>query len=182
MNKMKGKERIEKRKKEYDKRKQRTKKAMMASIIAIAIICGGALITLSMTGKDNNNPSDSGNDSFYETASGIFIPQSSLDASAQYFSFDSDGVDIRYFGVKDDDGDVHVALDACDLCFDAKKGYVQVDDIMRCRNCGKQFPVINIGTENIAGGCWPSYLPAMNDGKNVVIEKSDLEAKRYMFE
>ena len=52
---------------------------------------------------------------------------------------------------------------------------------MRCINCGLTFPIEEIGKNNTEGGCWPSYLPIKIDGDNIVIEKSDLENKRYMF-
>ena len=75
-----------------------------------------------------------------------------------------------------------MALDACDLCYSAKKGYDHIDDIMRCINCGRQFPISNIGIENTAGGCWPSFIPIDIDDEQVKIKVSDLEAKRFMCE
>ena len=90
-------------------------------------------------------------------------------------------VSIRYFAVKDAQGNVHVAFDACDVCYEAKKGYKQDGDVMQCLNCGKTFSITSIGTENTAGGCWPSFLPMNVDGNDVVIKITDLEAKSYMF-
>ena len=111
----------------------------------------------------------------------VSIPISEIGSSAKFYSYDSNGVEIRYFAVIGSDGDIHVALDACDVCYNAKKGYTQIDDVMHCINCGKEFSINSIGTDNTAGGCWPSYLPMNIEGDNVLIDISDIEDKRYMF-
>jgi hypothetical protein len=53
---------------------------------------------------------------------------------------------------------------------------------MECRNCGLTFPIEDIGDKNTGGGCWPSFIPITINEDSVIIEKSDLEIKRYMFE
>ena len=83
--------------------------------------------------------------------------------------------------MKDKQGNVHVAFDACDVCYEAKKGYRQNGDVMHCINCGKEFSITSIGVENTVGGCWPSFLPMNSDGNDVVIKIADLESKSYMF-
>jgi len=55
--------------------------------------------------------------------------------------------------VKDKFGTVHVAFDACDVCYEAKKGYKQNGDVMLCLNCGKTFSITSIGIDNTVGGC-----------------------------
>lgn len=52
---------------------------------------------------------------------------------------------------------------------------------MHCINCGRTFPINQIGTSNTAGGCWPSFIQTTNDGDDIVIDISDLEEKAYMF-
>jgi uncharacterized membrane protein len=112
----------------------------------------------------------------------VEIPSSEITGSARYYSIDSDGVDVRFFAVRADDGKIRVAMDACDVCYDAKKGYRQSGDDMVCNNCGNKYPTDGIGTENKQGGCWPSYIPIKKEGDKVVIKSSDLKAKRYMFD
>ena len=108
--------------------------------------------------------------------------RSEIGSEAKFYTHDTaDGANMRFFAVYGSDGDVHVALDVCDLCYGAKKGYRQIEDVMHCINCGREFPIISIGTENTAGGCWPSYIPIEIDGDEVVIKTSDLEEKEYMF-
>jgi len=112
----------------------------------------------------------------------IRIPKVEITGEADFYSYDDDGVDIRSFGVRGSDGKEHMAFDACDSCFREKKGYRQVDDVMKCNNCQKEFPINSIGTENEEGGCWPSYLNKTIEGDDVVIKTDDLKEKRGMFE
>jgi uncharacterized membrane protein len=111
----------------------------------------------------------------------VSIPVSDLSTSVKFYSYDASGVAIRYFAVKDSQGNVHVAFDACDVCYPAKKGYKQVGDVMLCLNCERQFAITSIGTENTNGGCWPSYLPMTVNGSAVSIKITDLSEKQYMF-
>ena len=130
-----------------------------------------------------------GSDSGYEPTSGLTINErneveilaSEVTKDARYYSIDANGVEVRFFYLRAGDGKIRVAMDACDVCYDQKKGYRQDGNDMVCNNCGNRYPSDGLGTENIKGGCWPSYLP-MNivDGK-VVIKASDIKAKRFMF-
>ena len=129
-------------------------------------------------GSDSNNNS---NPPPQQTDTEIFILISDLSTTAKFYSFESEGATIRYFAVKDASGNVHVAFDACDVCYEAKKGYRQNGDVMHCINCGKEFPIASIGTANTAGGCWPSYLPMNIHENTMVITIADLVAKQYMF-
>jgi uncharacterized membrane protein len=174
-------EKVERRKKELLSRKKRMKKVMAMSVILIASI--SILIVVSMANNTNsyekNNESIQSSDIISETEVGI--PISDIGDNAKFYSYDANGVEVKYFAVRGPDGDIHVAFDACDVCYQAKKGYRQSGDIMQCLNCGKQYPINSCGTENLAGGCWPSYLPMSIKGENVIIEKSDLEQKNWMF-
>jgi uncharacterized membrane protein len=135
------------------------------------------------TGNGNNSNEDNGTDIDPEPEILVVqIPTSDITTNAKWYQYDSDGVEIRFFAVRSNDNEIHVAFDACDVCYDAKKGYVQDGIKMVCNNCGKSFPIKAIGTENIAGGCWPSYLPMTIEDDYVIIEIADLEEKLYMFE
>jgi len=82
--------------------------------------------------------------------------------------------------VKDKQGNVHIAFDACDVCYEAKKGYKQDGDVMQCINCGKTFSITSIGTDNTAVVAGRVFTDEY-DGNDVVIKITDLEAKSYMF-
>jgi len=112
----------------------------------------------------------------------VQVPTADITTTANWYSYDSDGVEIRFFAVRSNDNEIHVAFDACDACYEHKEGYVQDGVKMICNYCGKSFPIKAVGTENKSGGCWPSYLPMTIDGDNVVIKVSDLEENLYMFE
>lgn len=112
----------------------------------------------------------------------ITISLSDISRQGNYFSYTSRrNVKINYFGILDKDGKPHIAIDACDVCFRARKGYALQGDQAICRNCGNRYPITAIGTENIYGGCWPSYLPMEVVGNEIRIPTEELEAKEYMF-
>jgi uncharacterized membrane protein len=156
------------------------KKMILISIVAIITI----LFLAGCTGNPQNNNNSNTNTSTpppQQNETEVRIPTSDISTTAKIYSYDSNGVSVRYFTVKDKQGNIHVAFDACDVCYEAKKGYKQNGDLMQCLNCGKTFSITSIGTENTAGGCWPSYLPMNIDGNDVVIKIADLESKSYMF-
>ncbi len=109
----------------------------------------------------------------------VKIPISEIGTSAKWYEYDQSRA---YFLVEGSDGKIHLAIDACDVCYSSKRGYKQTDDVMTCNNCGQSFPINSIGTENLSGGCWPSYLPYEVDGEYVKISKSELDKKKYMFQ
>lgn len=105
-----------------------------------------------------------------------------LSDDAQFFEEEVDGVDIKFFAMRDDEGNVKTAFDACDVCYHSKKGYTQEGDYMVCNNCGNKYHISGIGTENKAGGgCWPSYLPSEIEGDEVIIKESDLMKGKHKF-
>ena len=112
----------------------------------------------------------------------VKIPLSQVSTSAQWHDYNSQGTDIEYFIVKDKNGNVKTAFNACDVCYRSKKGYSQSGGDMVCNNCGNHYAIAGLGTKNLAGGgCWPGYLPSTIEGDYVVIKKSDLEAGKYRF-
>jgi len=162
------------------------KKNMKKKLVIIGIVVLAAMVYLAgctsiPQNNDNTNRKNNNNLAPQQNETEVRIPISDIDATATFYSYDADGVTVRYFAVKDAQGAIHVAFDACDVCYEAKKGYKQVAVQMQCLNCGQQFAITSIGSENTAGGCWPSYLDMKIDGNDVVIKIADLEAKTYMF-
>ena len=183
MNKKNELRKTERRKREQLRRKKGTQKKIIvaASLSIIAVL--SLVIVISMPGNPNDQIQNSEiaapSDVISQTE--VSIPLSEIGSNAKFYSYGSNGVEIRYFAVKGPDGNAHVAFDACDVCYDAKKGYRQNGDVMQCINCGNEYPIKSLGTENTAGGCWPSYLPIKIDGDDVIINISDLDDKRWMF-
>jgi uncharacterized membrane protein len=90
----------------------------------------------------------------------------------------ADGITIKYFIMKSSDGVIRAAFDACDVCWREGKGYVQKDDVMVCRNCGRSFPSTKINV--VAGGCNPAPLTRSVEGGKVIIKVEHiLEGKKY---
>jgi hypothetical protein len=118
-----------------------------------------------------------------EPISALMIPTSEITTDAKWYPYDSENdVEIRFFAVRSNDDEIHVAFDACDVCYEAKLGYRQENIQMVCNNCDQSFLIRRIGTDNEEGGCWPSYLPMTIEDDNVIILISDLEEKAWMFE
>jgi uncharacterized membrane protein len=110
----------------------------------------------------------------------ISIPVSKVDdGDAHYYSYNSNGVKIRYFVLKSSDGVIRAAFDTCDVCYDAKLGYHQEDDEMVCNNCGQRFPSEKINVEK--GGCNPAPLKRSVVGSNLEIKIDDIEDGRWYF-
>ena len=159
---------------------------MKKKLVGIGIIILGTMIylagcTSTTQNDDNTNKNTNYNATPQQNATEVRIPLSDIGTTATFYSYDSDGVTVRYFVVKDTQGTIHVAFDACDVCYEAKKGYKQNGEVMQCLNCGQTFAITDIGIENTGGGCWPSFLPMNIDGNDVIIKIVDLEAKSYMF-
>jgi len=105
---------------------------------------------------------------------------SELSAQANFYTHDSNGVQISYFAVLGSDGEARTAFDACDVC-GGSKGYKQVGSDIECRNCGKVFRIDGLGTQNKGYGCWPSYLPHKVQGNNILININDIEDGKHRF-
>jgi uncharacterized membrane protein len=105
-----------------------------------------------------------------------------LTTIARWFTYDSNGVDVKYFLVKGSDGKIHLGTDACYDCYEYKLGYSQNGDEMVCNKCSLTFPINGLGTDNLEmEGCWPSYIPFRTNEDSITIRMSDLDAKRSMF-
>jgi len=97
------------------------------------------------------------------------------DGKAKHFEYRSDqGPVIRYFIIKSSDGVIRAAFDACDVCWQAGRGYFQKGDYMVCRNCGRRFASILVN--EVKGGCNPAPLQRRIEGDDVVIEARDILA------
>ncbi|MHA2224691.1 MAG: DUF2318 domain-containing protein [Candidatus Hodarchaeales archaeon] len=148
----------------------------LAAVVLITIIGFAAILML----QGGTNP---GSQFLTPQREGdkLVLSVSSLNSVSTFYSFDSNGVDIHFFAVLGSDNEARVAYDACDVCFEEKKGYYQDGNVMVCINCGRMFSIDSIGTENLQGGCWPSYLPMTISGDDVHITISDIESKKYLF-
>ena len=111
----------------------------------------------------------------------MIIKVTDVKPNAKFYYYQVNEVQIKFFTVLGFDNQAHIAFDACDVCYESKRGYAHEDPYMTCLNCGNTFLVDGIGTENLAGGCWPSYLPVSITAGQILIEVSDVTQKLYMF-
>jgi uncharacterized membrane protein len=169
--------RLEKRKQALERKKQKNMKIVVATIVLAVVFIGVAFIILT----NGNSTNDGITQSAVSSGNEIRIPVAEISYDAQKYSQVVDDIEMRFFAVIGSDEQIHVALDACDQCYRAKKGYIQDNDDMKCINCDLTFAINSIGTDNTEGGCWPSYVPISYDGDEVVINIEDLAEKSYMF-
>ena len=111
------------------------------------------------------------------TAAGdeIRIPLAGLaDGQAKFFRYSAGDQEVRFFAMMGSDGVYRTALDACEICYSAKRGYRQRGDEMVCRKCDQSFPSALIN--EVTGGCHPIGLPRTMDGEDLVLQASQIQA------
>ncbi len=110
----------------------------------------------------------------------VMYPESAFaDGKAKFFSYKTPGgKTVRYFVIKSSDGVIRAAFDACDVCYEAGKGYFQQDDFMVCRNCGRRFQSTKVNV--VTGGCNPSALTrTLKDGKVLIPAQALNEGSKF---
>ena len=165
-----------------EQRKSKTTLILVAVALVLAGVGAYVLINAINTSGDNppatavaTNPSPNAADS-----RDIRIALAELNGTAKFFDYKlSDNKPVRFFVIKSSDGVYRAALDACDTCYHAKKGYHQEGDDMICNNCGLHFHSSQIN--EVHGGCNPVGLPRTIEGNQLVIKASELESRGTYF-
>jgi len=110
----------------------------------------------------------------------VKIPVSKVsDGNAHYYEFDNNGKPVKFFVLKDNNGTIRAAFDACDVCYPEKKGYRQEGDFMICNNCGQRFHESKIN--EVRGGCNPAPLERKVNGQNLEIQVADIKKGSFYF-
>lgn len=105
----------------------------------------------------------------------VSIPLAEVsDGAAHFYEFAASGRSVRFFVLKSSDGVIRSAFDACDVCFEARKGYQQDGDFMVCQNCGQRFHSAQIN--EVRGGCNPAPLDRVADNNSVRFNVADIAA------
>lgn len=112
----------------------------------------------------------------------IAIPVNEIsDGKAHYFKTKSDnGVMVALFVVKSHDGIIRAAVDACDVCYRAGKGYIQEGNVMICENCSMRFATDRIN--EVKGGCNPAPLNRVVEGNRLKISMDEINANAWLCE
>jgi len=94
------------------------------------------------------------------------------DGDIHYYKYVDNGRDIRFFLLQSNDGVIRAAFDACDVCFQSRKGYSRSGDYAVCNNCGMRFHSSRINV--VQGGCNPAPLKRVQKGGFVHIQVADI--------
>lgn len=116
----------------------------------------------------------------------VMHPLSEISPTVKYYSYDyllssTQMKKIKYMIVLASNSDVKTVFNACDVCYQANKGYSQSGTDVRCNNCGNRFTIDGLGNKNTSGTCNPGYLPHSIEGDQVVLKISDLLTGAYYF-
>lgn len=161
--------------------KKKQKNFIVTAGLIIAILISIFILNKFVISNEKKNPTEYEN--IQASGNDIILEKSAVsDGNFHYYSHYIDGVSLKYFVVVDQYGEVHTAFDACEVCFDAKLGYLREGDYAKCQNCGLTFSIYGLGTENVdRGGCWPGYLPHTLEGNDIKVRTRDLEKGSYLF-
>ena len=154
----------------------------MVSIKIKWVVMAGIVLVLGVSGVYALNLPGFGKCEKVTAVNGVVsIPLAKVaDGKAHFYAYSDAGKDIDFFVVKAKDGSVKTAFDACDVCYEAKKGYTQQGDVMVCNKCNKKFATDKIGPST-AGGCNPSYLPHQEAAGNVLLKVEDIKGGARFF-
>jgi len=157
------------------------KKKTLALLALIGVLAVGAYLVLSASSGNPASTAVATNGGSGTTQSrDITIPLSDLSDKAKFFDYKlSDNKPVRFFVIKSSDGQYRAAMDACDMCYHAKKGYHQEGDDMVCNTCGLHFHSSQINEKH--GGCNPVGLPRTIEGNQLVIKASEIESRGSYF-
>ena len=102
----------------------------------------------------------------------VFDTSPFADGKARHFVYKHSSSEwVRFFLVKSGDGIIRAAFDACDVCWQHKKGYVQQGNFLVCINCGLKFRTDKVN--EVKGGCNPSPLRRTVQGNKLIISVQD---------
>lgn len=104
------------------------------------------------------------------------------DGQARFYTVQlPQGNAVNFFVVKDGAGVIRAAADACQVCYQQKKGFHQEGTEIVCNNCGNRYPVEKIATEK--GGCNPGPInPALQvAGASITISQAELDQVAQLF-
>ena len=145
-------------------------------IVGALILAGAAgFLALTMGGGSSTTIATQG----AAEAAELTFPVSTFDdGTPKHYTYEAGGKQIKFFVLKSSDGVIRAAFDACDVCYQSRKGYRQEGNFMVCNNCGQRF--VSTRINEVRGGCNPAPLERRIVGDSLVIAKADiLTGSRY---
>jgi len=149
-----------------------SRRLLIATCLGLALVVTGGIVLF--------GPEEGGTSQVAGGGSEVAYPVKTFqDGKARFYEHKTgDGIKVKYFILRSSDGVIRAAFDACDVCWEAGKGYFQKEDFMVCRNCGRYFPSVRVN--DVTGGCNPAALKREIVGDKLVIQTKDiLEGRKY---
>jgi uncharacterized membrane protein len=144
------------------------------AIVASAVGLTAATIALAAAGVGPHFTQVSGKDAV--TISGASLEKGTI----RFFSYrDEAGKHIRFILERDESGQVHGALDACQRCAQYGKGYTASHGYLVCRFCGNRYK-LNAGGLG-PGSCAPVKLAVREANGRIIVNASQLEERQKLF-
>ena len=157
-----------------------TKRRQLTLVGVIVVLCVVAIYVIWGSGK-SESALNSGHQAIGAIGQDVRIPISEVsDGKAKFYNYKlANNQEISFFVVKSSDGVIRAAFNACDVCYEKRRGYHQEGDDMVCRNCGRHFPSSSVN--EVQGGCNPAPLKRVVEGDHLVIRASDLQQGGFYF-
>jgi uncharacterized membrane protein len=176
-NKVESKANLESKRAQFTRQDEKKSPIKIIVIVALVLLISVAGY-FAMNGFRDNQASGA----VTKTADAIRISIADLDGGkAQFLKHQlTNNTEVRFFALKSPDGKYRAAMDACDTCFHAKKGYRQEGNVMVCNNCGMNFQ--NNLINEVKGGCNPVGVACSVEGNQLVIKTSELESRGSYFQ
>lgn len=129
--------------------KQWTHKLFFGMIVSMAIM---GMFIFPIFGKKQNPYAEK------DEKGNIVIKADSLSREkVSFIRIDKDSK-IEILAILGDDGEIKIALGACQACGGSPYAYyIQEDDVLICNNCGLALPLSEIG--EAGSGCHPIQIP-----------------------
>jgi uncharacterized membrane protein len=148
--------------------------------LAAVVLVGAAVYIFAGAGGGRASAVSGGVGALKAEGGEVSLPVSELSGKARFYEYKTaSGKSVRFFAMRSSDGVYRAALDACDVCFAAKRGYRQEGDDMVCNKCGNHFHSSQVN--EVRGGCNPVGLERKVEGDTLRIGARELEAGASYF-
>ncbi len=152
-----------------------------AALIGVIVILSAAAVYVIWSGGKGEGALYRDHQTVGAPGQDVRIPIAEVsDGKARFYSYKLPGnQQIGFFVVKSSDGIVRAAFNACDVCYEKRRGYRQEGDDMVCNNCRQHFQSISVN--EVQGGCNPAPLKRTVEGGHLIIRARDLQQGAFYF-
>jgi uncharacterized membrane protein len=152
-----------------------------AALIGVIAILSAAAVYIIWGGSKGESALYRGYQTIVSPGQDVRIPIADVnDGRARFYSYAlPDNRKISFFVLKSSDGTIRAAFNACDVCYEARRGYHQEEDEMVCNKCKRHFPSTSVN--EVQGGCNPAPLERTVEGDHLLIKARDLQLGALYF-